>query len=60
MEKAGGSIESPDGGGINWAAYITALKENGYDYVLSIENEDLSFSPEEVFLKGKEHLERFL
>ncbi|RJS84022.1 hypothetical protein CW706_05015 [Candidatus Bathyarchaeota archaeon] len=39
---------------------MAALKENGYDYVLSIENEDLFFSPEEGFLKGKEHLERFL
>ena len=50
----------PGWGGINWAAYITALREAGYDYVLSIENEDPFFSPEEGFLKGKEYLERFL
>ena len=50
----------PGWGGINWAAYITALREAGYDYVLSIENEDPFFSPEEGFLKGKEYLKRFL
>ena len=50
----------PGWGDIDWTAYITALKEVGYDYVLSIEHEDPFFSPEEGFLKGKEYLERFL
>ena len=50
----------PGWGDINWTAYITALKEVGYDYVLSIEHEDPFFSPEEGFIKGKEYLERLL
>jgi len=50
----------PGWGDIDWTAYVTALKEVGYDYVLSIEHEDPFFSPEEGFLKGKEYLERLL
>jgi len=50
----------PGWGGLDWTAYITALKEVGYDYVLSIEHEDPFFSPEEGFLKGKEYLQRLL
>jgi len=50
----------PGWGDIDWTAYITALKEVGYDYVLSIEHEDPFFSPEEGFLKGKEFLQRLL
>jgi len=50
----------PGWGDIDWTAYITALKEVGYDYVLSIEHEDPFFSPEEGFLKGKEYLQKLL
>ncbi|HIE18907.1 TPA: sugar phosphate isomerase/epimerase [Candidatus Bathyarchaeota archaeon] len=50
----------PGWGDIDWTAYITALKEVGYDYVLSIEHEDPFFSPEEGFLKGKEYLQRLV
>ena len=50
----------PGWGGINWRSYITALKEVGYDYVLSIEHEDRFFGPEEGFIKGKEYLERLI
>ncbi|KYH42668.1 MAG: hypothetical protein AYL33_001700 [Candidatus Bathyarchaeota archaeon B63] len=50
----------PGWGEIDWTAYITALKEVGYDYVLSIEHEDRFFGPEEGFLKGREYLERLL
>ena len=50
----------PGWGGINWPAYITALKEVGYDYVLSIEHEDPFFGPEEGFLKGKDYLQKLL
>ncbi|MBO3802333.1 MAG: sugar phosphate isomerase/epimerase [Candidatus Brockarchaeota archaeon] len=47
----------PGRGGINWNAYVTALKEAGYDSVLSIEHEDPFFGPEEGFLEGKRFLE---
>ena len=50
----------PGWGGINWRSYITALREVGYDYVLSIEHEDRFFGPEEGFIKGKEYLERLI
>ena len=50
----------PGWGGINWPAYITALKEVGYDYVLSIEHEDPFFGAEEGFLKGKDYLQKLL
>jgi len=47
----------PGRGKINWQAYVTALKEIGYDYVLSIEHEDPFFGPEPGFLDGKRFLE---
>jgi sugar phosphate isomerase/epimerase len=50
----------PGWGRVDWPAYITALKEVGYDYVLSIEHEDQFFNVEDGFLKAKIHLERFL
>jgi len=50
----------PGWGGINWRSYITALREVGYDYVLSIEHEDQFFGAEEGFIKGKEFLERLI
>ncbi|MEM2905992.1 MAG: sugar phosphate isomerase/epimerase [Candidatus Bathyarchaeia archaeon] len=50
----------PGRGDINWNAYLTALREVGYDSVLSIEHEDPFFKAEEGFLDGKRHLERLL
>ena len=50
----------PGWGDIDWPAYITALKEVGYDYVLSIEHEDPFFGPEEGFLKAREYLQKLL
>ncbi len=50
----------PGRGDINWNAYITALKEVNYDYVLSIEHEDPLFTPEAGFLDGKKFLENLL
>jgi len=50
----------PGWGGINWRSYITALKEVGYDYVLSIEHEDPFFSPEDGLINGRKFLEFFL
>jgi sugar phosphate isomerase/epimerase len=50
----------PGWGRVNWAAYLTALKEVGYDYVLSIEHEDPFFTAEAGFQKAKQFLEKFL
>jgi len=50
----------PGWGGINWRSYITALKEVGYDYVLSIEHEDPFFGPKEGLINGKKFLEELL
>jgi len=50
----------PGRGDINWNAYITALKEVNYDYVLSIEHEDPFFTPEAGFLEGKRFLQNLL
>jgi len=46
----------PGRGQINWNAYVTALKENGYDYVLSIEHEDGFFGREAGFIDGAKYL----
>ncbi len=46
----------PGRGEINWNAYVTALKENGYDYVLSIEHEDGFFGREAGFRDGAKYL----
>jgi sugar phosphate isomerase/epimerase len=50
----------PGWGRVNWAAYLTALKEVGYEYVLSIEHEDPFFTAEAGFQKAKQFLEQFL
>jgi sugar phosphate isomerase/epimerase len=50
----------PGWGRVNWTAYLTALKEVGYDSVLSIEHEDPFFTAEDGFQKAKQFLEQFL
>jgi len=50
----------PGRGEVNWSAYLTALKEVGYNSVLSIEHEDPFFLAEEGFLDGKRFLERVM
>ena len=50
----------PGWGRVNWTAYLTALKETGYDYVLSIEHEDPFFTAEAGFQKAKQFLEQFI
>ena len=50
----------PGWGQINWRAYITALMEVGYNYVLSIEHEDPFFSSEDGLIKGKNYLRKLL
>jgi len=49
----------PGFGVIRWGEYISHLKHNGYDGVLSIEHEDSSQSREEGFIKATWHLEAF-
>lgn len=49
----------PGFGVIKWGEYISYLKHNGYDGVLSIEHEDSTQSREEGFIKATWHLEAF-
>jgi sugar phosphate isomerase/epimerase len=46
----------PGYGRIRWGEFISALREVGYDGVLSIEHEDAAFSPEEGFVKAARYL----
>ncbi|MCL4219275.1 MAG: sugar phosphate isomerase/epimerase, partial [Candidatus Hydrogenedentes bacterium] len=50
----------PGFGNINWGEYITHLRLNGYDGVLSIEHEDSTQTREEGFIRGALHLEQFI
>lgn len=49
----------PGFGNIRWGEYISHLRMNGYDYVLSIEHEDASQTREEGFVRGAWYLEQF-
>jgi sugar phosphate isomerase/epimerase len=49
----------PGLGRVNWGTYISALRANGFNGVLSIEHEDGSVGREEGFLIGKKYLEQF-
>jgi sugar phosphate isomerase/epimerase len=49
----------PGFGNINWGEYITHLRMNGYDGVLSIEHEDSTQLREEGFRRGAAYLEQF-
>ncbi|MBI4558303.1 MAG: sugar phosphate isomerase/epimerase [Candidatus Hydrogenedentes bacterium] len=49
----------PGFGNINWGEYITHLRMNGYDGVLSIEHEDGTQTREEGFYRGASFLEQF-
>ena len=50
----------PGWGEIDWRKVITALKDVGYDYVLSIEMEDPLFKPEEGLILGLRYLSSLL
>jgi sugar phosphate isomerase/epimerase len=50
----------PGLGRINWGEYISALRRNGYNGVISIEHEDSALEREEGFLIGKKVLEHFI
>lgn len=50
----------PGLGGIDWGAYIGALRRVGFNGVLSIEHEDSAVGREEGFLIGKKYLSQFL
>ena len=43
-----------------WRDFVTLLKQVGYDYVLSIEHEDLSMSPLQGVKKSVEFLQRII
>jgi sugar phosphate isomerase/epimerase len=43
-----------------WRSFISALRAVDYDYVLSMEHEDLLFSPDEGLRKGVELLQRLI
>ncbi|MBW7865236.1 MAG: sugar phosphate isomerase/epimerase [Candidatus Hydrogenedens sp.] len=49
----------PGSGVIRWGEYISHLRMNGYDGVLSIEHEDAAQTREEGFARGAWHLEQF-
>lgn len=49
----------PGLGNINWGEYISHLRMNGYNGVLSIEHEDCAQGREEGFLHGAWFLEQF-
>jgi sugar phosphate isomerase/epimerase len=46
----------PGYGRIRWGEFITQLRQQGYDGVLSIEHEDDAFPPEEGFSKAARYL----
>jgi sugar phosphate isomerase/epimerase len=46
----------PGYGRIRWGEFITQLRQQGYDGVLSIEHEDDAFPPEEGFGKAARYL----
>ncbi|RLG98261.1 sugar phosphate isomerase/epimerase, partial [Candidatus Bathyarchaeota archaeon] len=54
----------PGLGDIDWKRFISALQDQGYDYVLSIEHEDPVYHGVEGFRKGLiiglRHLSQFL
>lgn len=49
----------PGFGCIDWGRYITQLRINGYDHVLSIEHEDGTQTREDGFLRGARYLKQF-
>ncbi len=49
----------PGFGNLDWGEYISHLRQNGYDGVLSIEHEDSTQTREEGFVRGAWHLEQF-
>ena len=49
----------PGSGRINWGEYINHLRTNGYNGVLSIENEDSAVSREKGFVLAARHLAQF-
>jgi sugar phosphate isomerase/epimerase len=49
----------PGFGNIDWGEYVTHLRLNGYDGVMSIEHEDPTQTREEGFIRGAVYLEQF-
>jgi sugar phosphate isomerase/epimerase len=51
---------TPGKGMIDWRGFIAALKESGYDSVLSIEHEDPLLEGIEGLLSGKKYLDTLI
>ena len=49
----------PGFGNINWGEFVSHLRANGYDGVMSIEHEDETQSREDGFMRGAWFLEQF-
>lgn len=49
----------PGFGNINWGEFVSHLRMNGYDGVLSIEHEDSAQTREDGFIRGSWFLEQF-
>lgn len=49
----------PGFGNINWGEYVSHLRLNGYDGVMSIEHEDDTQSKEDGFIRGAAFLQQF-
>lgn len=49
----------PGFGNLDWGEFVSHLRMNGYNFVLSIEHEDGSQTREEGFMRGAWHLEQF-
>lgn len=49
----------PGFGRVKWGEYVSALRRNGYNGVLSIEHEDGALGREEGFVLGKNYLRTF-
>ncbi|MCC6489366.1 MAG: sugar phosphate isomerase/epimerase [Candidatus Hydrogenedentes bacterium] len=49
----------PGFGNINWGEFVSHLRTNGYDGVMSIEHEDETQSREDGFMRGAWFLEQF-
>ena len=50
----------PGWGEIDWRSFVSALREVGYNYVMSIEHEDPVFGPEEGLILAKKYLSQVI
>jgi len=50
----------PGWGEIDWRGFLSALREVGYNYVISVEHEDPVFGPEEGLILAKKYLSQMI